>query len=100
MKKIYSLIFIFMISITLYSCSEKEDSYKPISGLDLTQNVSLKIAKYNAVDPALDYICNEFTKRYNNVTIDQIYYENYDNDALKSLRLNNIDIAFSTNVNY
>jgi len=75
-------------------------TYQPVSGLDQTQNVTLKIAIPQETNKALNTVANLFMKKYPNVNIQLEYIEDYDKNAVQLFKDNQLDIILRKDVKY
>lgn len=102
MKKFLSIILCVVMFVSLSGCGNKkeEETYKPIEGIDTSEQVSLKLATVFETDKALDMVINKFTEKYPNVKIQLEYVEDYDNNAMEMVKNNAVDIIFQRDISY
>lgn len=81
-------------------CENNKDDYQPISGLDRSKPVTLKIAIPYETSKALNEVANAFMKRYSNVTVLLEHIDDYDTNAEKLFKENELDMFFQKDLTY
>lgn len=101
MKRFLSITLCTCIMASLAGCSRQTaDTYTPVSGLDTTQSVTIKIAIPYETNKALNTVSNAFMTKYPNVNIQLQYIEDYDKNALQLFKENALDIILQKDVSY
>lgn len=96
-----SLFFLTLTIVMLLSfagCGKSK--YRAIKGLNTEEEVTIRIAIPTKTDVALNSLCNDFMKKYPNVTINLQYVENYTKNAETLFRNNEIDFFLQRGKNY
>lgn len=99
MKKMLALLATLALLLTLTSCgSQPANGYKPVSGLDTKQNVTLTIAIPYETNKALNTVANAFMTQYPNVSVHLEYVEDYDINAVQMFKDNKLDMILQKNI--